>query len=473
MDFQNQLRENIGSKKEILDREMLKFTLKLYNNPLLSRKAVGEIIETFDDFISELFIPFLQSEIKSNLAHLQHEQSFKQVQFILENNKHTFNEFSTEHRRFKLYKDQSFYIEPEEIEIGEEAIHVIKDPENIEVKMKKVYAAHVPLKKTLENFFKIPGMFEETNEHYKKLMAEKDVISNFVQGDLWRKKYCLQNEEKIVFPIGLYFDEFQTGNVLGSHALEQKFGGVYISILCLPPHLIAKLENIFVLTIFYSKHLQEFGNKNIFSRIIQDLNLVSDEGIKINVNGKHLQVYFECAQIFGDNLGLNYICGFQKSFIALHYCRICKASSKQCQEMLVENKKLIRTIESYEKDLSTDDSKSTGIVEECVFHMVNKFNITENVSVDFAHDLEEGVAVYSLSGVLEQLIKDKEITLDQINNRIETFPYSDAEKPNKPRPLFFSPDKNGRFKLKIKQSASEMLCLVRYLGLTLEIVYHT
>lgn len=67
---------------------MLKFTLKLYNNPLLSRKAVDEIIATFDDFLSELFIPFIQNEIISNLAHLQHEQSMNQVQFILENSKH-------------------------------------------------------------------------------------------------------------------------------------------------------------------------------------------------------------------------------------------------------------------------------------------------------------------------------------------------------------------------------------------------
>lgn len=444
---------------------MLKFTLKLYNNPLLSRKAVDEIITTFDDFLSNLFIPFVQEEIKTNLSHLQHEESIHQVQFILENSKHFFNHYSTEHFRFKFYQEESFFIPPESFEIGEEAVHDNRNPQKVDIKIKKVYGAHVPLQKTLETFFSIPGIFEQMHEYYKELSTEKNVLSNFVQGDLWSKNYCTQNEDELVFPLVVYFDEFQTGNPLGSHALEQKFGGFYASLPCLPPHLVAKLENVFLLSIFYSKHLQQFGNEKVFSKAIEDLNFVSKEGIKITVNGKDLQVYFHCVMVLGDNLGVNTICGFSKGFNAAHYCRFCTAPFKTCQEMLIENKKLMRTVDSYETDLLKNDFKATGIVEKCIFNKMNKFNIMENMSVDIAHDCDEGVAVYTIGGILEHLIKAKIISLDKLNNRIETFPYSDLEKSNKPRPLFFSADNTGRSKLKIKQSASEMLCLVRYLGL--------
>lgn len=135
-------------------------------------------------------------------------------------------------------------------------------------------------------------MFEEINEYLNKLSAEKNILSNFVQGDLWLKEYRVKNEGKIVFLINIYFDEFQTGNPLGSHALEQKFGGLYISLPCLPPHLVSKLENIFLVTVFYSKHLQQFGNEKIFSKSIQELNVMLEQGIKITVNGKELQVFF-------------------------------------------------------------------------------------------------------------------------------------------------------------------------------------
>lgn len=192
---------------------------------------------------------------------------------------------------------------------------------------------------------------------------------------------------------------------------------------------------------------------------------MSKEGIKITVNGKELKMYFHCVLVLGDNLGVNEILGFVKSFNAEHYCRFCKASLKECQEMLSEHKKLMRTVESYTADLLKNNSKATGIVKKCVFNKINKFDVTENLSVDIAHDFDEEIAVYTVGGILEHLIKTKKITLEKINNRIETFPYSESEKSNKPRPLYFAADMTGRIKLKIKQSASEMLCLVRYLGL--------
>ena len=81
------------------------------------------------------------------------------------------------------------------------------------------------------------------------------------------------------------------------------------------------------------------------------------------------------------------------------------------------------------------------------------------------HDLSEGVAVYTLRNVIERLIKENIFSLQLINDKIETFPYPAREKGNKLRPLFFTQGK-GDHELKIKQSSSEMLCLMtRYLGL--------
>lgn len=86
-----------------------------------------------------------------------------------------------------------------------------------------------------------------------------------------------------------------------------------------------------------------------------------------------------------------------------------------------------------------------------------KFSYYRKHLFGFAHDFDGGISVNTISGVLGYLIKSNIIQLDQLNNRIETFPYSGAEKPKKPRPLFFGPDKRGCQHLKVKQSAAEML----------------
>lgn len=81
------------------------------------------------------------------------------------------------------------------------------------------------------------------------------------------------------------------------------------------------------------------------------------------------------------------------------------------------------------------------------------------------HDLYEGICGYTIGRILQHFIKEKELDLDLLNNRISSFPYSDAEKSNKPRPIYFDFSKKREYKIKIKQSASEMLCLTQYLGL--------
>ena len=127
------------------------------------------------------------------------------------------------------------------------------------------------------------------------------------------KKY--HDVTKKVYLLFLFFDEFETRNGSGNHAGEEKLGGVYISLACLPPHLTAKVQNIFVSTIFRANHLKLFGNKKIFGRTIKELNALSNDGITINANGKIETVFFRmCSSTwgqFGSELYLWIFRGFQ------------------------------------------------------------------------------------------------------------------------------------------------------------------
>ena len=105
-----------------------------------------------------------------------------------------------------------------------------------------------------------------------------------------------------------------------------------------------------------------------------------------------------------------------------YYCRICKTSSNDAQNQTTECKHLLKTPEIYLEDVKVNDYHKTGIREECAFNKV----------------------------------------IQILNNRIQNFDYGLTETSNKPPIIGFKANSN---KLNCKMSASEMLRLVRYLGL--------
>ena len=177
--------------------------------------------------------------------------------------------------------------------------------------------------------------------------------------------------------------------------------------------------------------------------------MLSEQGITINVDGCDIKVYFECILILEDNLGLNSICGFSESFTATRYCRICSGTYCMCQEMIRENESLIRTVESYERDVLAANFVLAGIKERCVFNQLKNFHITENISFDVTHDFCEGIIEYSVGKVLDTLVRNNIISLHTINCRIASFLYGELEKPIKPRPLQKTISKKGGLKLKL------------------------
>ena len=139
--------------------------------------------------------------------------------------------------------------------------------------------------------------------------------------------------------------------------------------------------------------------------------------------------------ILGDSLSLNCICGFTESFSAGRYCRVCRATNAQCKNMTKEDPSLLRTVKNYYKDVFTKSIRN-GVKERCIFNEFTDFHITRNKSIDIMHDIFEGVANYTLSKILMQLIEiDKLFSLDILNKRIQNFDYGELESTNKPRPV--------------------------------------
>ena len=155
------------------------------------------------------------------------------------------------------------------------------------------------------------------------------LITNIIQGKLW-KEMQKDSGSKFYLPLYIHSDDWESGNPLGSHAGDNKFGAVYARIACLPPKYASNLRHTFLVLLFRSDHRHVYGNKAIFHVLIKELNYLREHGIV--VNGE--RIYFQLILILGDNLGLHSILGLTECFSANFPCRICKASKELIKNVL-------------------------------------------------------------------------------------------------------------------------------------------
>lgn len=234
-------------------------------------------------------------------------------------------------------------------------------------------------------------------------------------------------------PIFLYFDDFGINNPLGAHTACVCAG--YYSLPTMPSCYLSKLDNIFVATIFKSSDLKDFGNDSALHPITKSLNILEKEGIIVTYKGETKIVYFTLGLILGDNLGLNSILGFTKSFSSNFFCRVCKRLNLQTKSDLIEYSDYLRTKSNYLIDFEIPENervKLTGIKEESIFNTLSSFHITENFVFDIMHDLLEGIFHYEFSHILYYFIEQKKyFKLEMFNHRKQHFAYGESEIKNR------------------------------------------
>lgn len=76
-------------------------------------------------------------------------------------------------------------------------------------------------------------MYDSIEYHIHELKYEvlhSNIVTNVLPSDLWQKKYANRDLDGLMLPLFVYYDDFESGNALGSHAGVNKFGAVYVSI---------------------------------------------------------------------------------------------------------------------------------------------------------------------------------------------------------------------------------------------------
>lgn len=424
------------------------FIGRLYSNCSLNRSIVQSVLENTKSLIDQVFTLVLKD--------LEKHVTKEEISTIFKNILQHFDNLNSEYLRFKQLEHINSFIKPKPYQIGvTTSLRQIDTPGQATMAVRKVQGQIICIRTILKKFLEIPNVFTKIEVFIQEQESITSEITSIYQGELWKNlKKSFQNKK--VFPIYLFCDDFEPVNPLGSRAGIYKIGAVYLSLACMPFEFASLLENIFLAQLFYSCDRNMYGNQKIFNKLIEELIHLEQEGISIILpDGKEQRIFFTLFLILGDNLGLNSVLGFTESFNSENFCRICLTTKLESQTETNESLFIYRNELNYNLDST---HKSHGVKEPCIWNLLPNFHVTRNVSCDLMHDLLEGVLRYDMAFIINNLIKRKYFSLNLLNDRIKFFKFSKADSGNLMPQIKSEHLKRNH----LIMSASEMLSLIIY-----------
>ncbi|XP_047995688.1 uncharacterized protein LOC125233664 isoform X1 [Leguminivora glycinivorella] len=440
-----------NSHIENLQNKALNFALSLYSNPNLNRATATNILTEVTENITKV--------IGETLTHYMPDAVINSsIQAVIDVCSTPFEKVDTEWKLLQYFEGLGCYIKPQQYIIDSSVIPCLQDGSNI-LQTKTAKGTKVSLKELFKCFFELPSVFDSTLKNMENLQNQTEkTLNNFIQGSLWKSK--ISGRSGIFIPYFLYFDDFETGNALGSHSGKQSIAATYLSFPTLPLQYLSLLENILVASLFNTS-LKKYGKDSLFHLLISELKNLETEGINIVIESKTQKVHFILGLIIGDNLGLNYLLGFSQSFSSNFYCRFCKTHKSVMSKQTVESVYDLRNRDNYTEDLSSNDPTGTGVNGGSIFNTLPTYHVTENMAVDIMHDIFEGVCHYDICNMLLYYVhRTKLFSLSTLNNRLSLFDYSAKELDQKPTTEITIENLKNK---KLKMSASEMSCFVNIL----------
>ena len=163
----------------------------------------------------------------------------------------------------------------------------------------------------------------------------------------------------------------------------------------------------------------------ILKPLVEDVKELESQGMNINTDIFVGTVCFGIAQITGDNLGLNGICGFVEWFVSNHFCRNCRMHIMEMPRALKAKLDLLRKFEDYNHDLEQNYPTSIGVKAPCLFNDLHYFHVTTNYT-PIMHDVLEGICGLEVHLVIADLVRTGFFSLDMLNSRITSFDYGDS-----------------------------------------------
>ncbi|XP_026053335.1 uncharacterized protein LOC113039609 isoform X1 [Carassius auratus] len=161
------------------------------------------------------------------------------------------------------------------------------------------------------------------------------------------KENILLNVEECRIALGLYIDDFEVANPIGTSKKKHKLCAIYWVLANLDSKYRSALHSIQLALLCKVNTVKEHGYHEVLRPLIQDIATLEESGVYIerlaeSVKGTVLYVA-------ADNLGAHSLAGFQESFAADYFCRFCMCKQDNIQDKEVRSGLLQpRTRENHE-----------------------------------------------------------------------------------------------------------------------------
>ena len=437
------------------------FLIQLETKLRVPSSTIQTILSGLND-IHELSKPVIFSEIRSilcksdvnpSLANEISESVIQRYPFFSLTCK-TGGELATRKLRQKYVKQNLSYVEPVEIELGYR-----------EGKLRTF--AYIPILSVLRNILLKRDILHEVIPAVNERDEASAKYSGFQDG-LFFKSNTLCQSNGTVLLIGLYQDDFEVANPLGTSKKVHKICSFYWSLINIPYRFRSSLQLINTCILCKSSDYKYFGKDAVLGHLLRDIHSLETSGLY--VDSLQADITGTLAYISADNLGAHTIGGFFENFSTVQYfCRFCCLT---LHDFLQSENPSIRTAKFRDKHVyeeqvkllkdNQENSRICGLKSECVIHSyLTNFHITSGLPPDVSHDLLEGIVPYELALCIGYFISCGHFSLDFFNHRIRDFPFKGQDITNKPHEI------NSTFRktLTVGGNATENRCLLKFIFL--------
>lgn len=305
---------NIPYNRRIDDIYFLKCFLKFFSKEDCSFKNAEQFIKYSMDIVND---------IKLDLTNtLIHEESKAIVEQFLENILAKMNSINSTNKITNKLKDLNLYNEPEKI--------VVRVGNNDERFMGTLF----PIESIVRRYLEKPRVLNTILE-YQRHLRDTFQRGNILDGSLWMDVENTYPNENVI-PIFLYEDDMNPDNSLGPHVIKTNLAMFYLLFPTLPDFCFSSIRNVKPLMVTNAENVSKSPNTCLL-RILEELKKLED-GIYVKPNEERDPIKIRIVVILavGDNLALNTILGFCKTFTTDGFCRICIITREESKVWFID-----------------------------------------------------------------------------------------------------------------------------------------
>ncbi len=432
------------------------FLLKLESVHNVSNRCIDELIDEMQ-FMSSASIPIIRDVVESHLKKNNCVIDSTVVTSLFEE----LNESSPISMAFdkagplsSAFKRRRYFLQ--RFNVVEPVEYILDPNENKSFQ-------YVPILESLKQILNNEDIREKflTDDGHTSIPAQ---YRSFRDSAIYRGSDFYSEEQRIC--IFLYVDDFEVCNPLGTSRRKHKITAVYWILGNIQSCFRSTLTSVYLALLCKANDIKRFGYAEVLKPLLDDIAILEQDGILIPVLGKTVKGTVYC--VVADNLGAHSVAGLVESFSGPYICRFCLGEHVDFQEKEVRSGAFhIRTKEDYSVHVKALQANPAlhhcfGVKRPCpLTEKLSHFHMVEGYPPDILHDLFEGIIPMELALCFRDFIAKKYITLDELNNKIKSFPYKWGDKTDSPQsiPIAFSTRKS------IGGNAHENWTLIRLLPL--------